>query len=145
MSETFDDRGPGGWRGADTLEMGTGRSGRTDLYAVCSHCHIVKNVGETTAGIICNNCNKYFSIDKRYTFKQLQKEIKKGNIKVNEKENNNNLPHLRIEGKNEHYKFRQNMEQRAERFKQKQIASRKHGNAPRLHGPIDPKTGKQSK
>jgi hypothetical protein len=142
MSQTFDNRGPGGWRGTDTLEMGTGKTGARNLYTVCEHCGVLKNVGITTVGIICNNCNKYFSIKKRYNQKQLSEEIEKGNIKTNESVE---MPHLRIEGKNEYYKFRQEMEEKAYQFKDEQIKKRKSGEPQRYHGPIDSQTGKRIK
>jgi len=125
-------RGPGGWRGADELDFGTGKAKET-MYCQCPHCGSVKSYNERTVGIICSNCEKYFRIE----------DAKPA---TDEEIAGSTAPHFVTEQAQRMLKFRGKMEQKAHNWKDKQLARRKQpGYKPVHHGPIDPDTGERTK
>jgi len=139
MSDHNDNRGPGGWRPTDSLDMGTGSKGLT-LYSYCSKCKHVLFVNRKTAGIICPHCKKYTSIgDKFKDIGDLPQDV------VFDSDNSVGHAHIRTPEMQAHMDFRKDMEIKAYAFKDKQVAKQQAGESQRFHGPLNTKTGEFTK
>jgi len=132
----------GAWRNSSTLEMGFKKNPKTS-YTACSYCKTIHIVNENTAGVICSECGRYFSVD--FTYFDINDLCEYERIDIDSVVFKNHAPHIVGEGQQRMLEFRSGMENKAEEFRLKQVAKKKAGLSPIYHGPIDTKTKLRTK
>lgn len=120
---------PGEWRDISSLEMGF-KADPTRVLIACINCKNIISISKSCVGVICNNCGNYNPITSSMWLTDKDAEF------ISEqKKSAFHIPNKKL------LDFRKGMENRAEKWIEKNEQKRKLGHGRQLHGPIDPATG----